>query len=151
MQKYVKKCLSNCLECLQYDYQPRQNIGFLHNIDKEDQPWSTLHIDHLEPLEKTENGYKHIFLLVDAFTKFAILKPTKTTKTSKVIKILTSLFKIFGTPKRIISDRGTCFTSEEFQKYCGEYETMHVKVAVQTPRANGQVERYNRTVIPMLL
>lgn len=151
MRKYVQRCLANCLDCLEHNYQPKKNIGFLHNIEKGKQPWSTLHIDHLGPLEKTTTGFRHIFEVIDAFTKFSIFEPTKTTSTHEVIKILLALFKLFGCPKRIISDRGSCFTSFEFEEFCMEHNIIHVKAAVQTPRANGQIERYNRTIMPAIL
>lgn len=55
----------------------------------------------------------------------------------------------FGNPRRIISDRGTAFTSREFEHDCDE-EINHVHVTTGVPRGNGQVERVNRTLIPLL-
>jgi len=49
-----------------------------------------------------------------------------------------------------VTDRGTCFTSGEFQDFLRENEIKHIKVATGSPQANGQVERVNRTLIPML-
>ena len=58
-----------------------RNSFFLHPILKENVPFfSSLHIDHLDPLEKVERGLKHIFLIVDGFTKFIRLYPCKLTK-----------------------------------------------------------------------
>lgn len=57
---------------------------------------------------------------------------------------------IFGNPRRIISDRGSAFTSSEFQEYCKIEEIQHILTTTGIPRGNGQVERVNRTVIPLL-
>ena len=54
-------------------------------------------------------------------------------------------------PERLVSDRGTAFTSKIFHEYCTEHRIKHILVAVRTPRANGQVERMNRTIQSMLL
>ncbi|CAK1551548.1 unnamed protein product [Leptosia nina] len=56
----------------------------------------------------------------------------------------------FGTPNRIITDQGTSFTSNTFKKYIKSTGIKHVLNAVSTPRANGQVERYNRTILAAL-
>jgi hypothetical protein len=57
---------------------------------------------------------------------------------------------IFGNPKRIIFDRGTAFTSQEFKEYCKQENIEHVLITTGVPRSNGQVERINRTLIPLL-
>jgi len=50
----------------------------------------------------------------------------------------------------LISDRGTGFTSDVFKEYLKSEMIEQVLVAVSTPRANGQVERFNRVITPML-
>lgn len=56
------------------------------------------------------------------------------------------LFNIFGVPQCVISDRGTCFTSQDFDKFVSKCNIKHVKVAVASPWANGQVKRVNRFI-----
>ena len=56
----------------------------------------------------------------------------------------------FGNPAGIITDRGTAFSSLEFQNYCKEEGINHSMVTTGLPRANGQVERLNRTIISIL-
>ncbi|XP_047518987.1 uncharacterized protein LOC125058890 [Pieris napi] len=45
---------------------------------------------------------------------------------------------------------GTSFTSKKFEEYLRSLGIKHIKNAVATPRANGQVERYNRTLLAAL-
>lgn len=80
--------------------------------------------------------YKYLFVVVDAFTKFVWIYPTKSTNAREVVDKLQIQQAVFGNPRRIISDR-----SEEFEKFCGN-EGMS--------RANGQVERINRSIIAVL-
>lgn len=56
----------------------------------------------------------------------------------------------FGVPTRLITDKGTSFTSKTFQDFVESYGIKHVQNAVATPRANGQVERFNRTILDAL-
>jgi len=58
--------------------------------------------------------------------------------------------QIFGNPAIIISDRGIAFSLLEFSNYCKQEEIKHSMITTGLPRANGQVERINRTIIPIL-
>ncbi|GFX45897.1 pro-Pol polyprotein [Trichonephila clavipes] len=75
-------------------------------------------------------------------SKLCLLKvPSKTKKQQQ---------KTFGNPVRIISDRGSAFTSKLFNDYCDEENIQHLQIATGVPRGNGQVERIHRTLIPVL-
>lgn len=58
--------------------------------------------------------------------------------------------KYYGRPRRIVSDRGTAFTSKDFAHYLKENNILHVKNAVASPQANGQVERVNQVISRIL-
>ena len=58
--------------------------------------------------------------------------------------------RVFGNPARIISDRGSAFTSADFKEYCNKESIEHVLITTGVPRGNGQVERINRIIIPVL-
>lgn len=107
-------------------------------------------MDHLGPFVKSAKGFAYLLVLVDAYTKFCILKPLRNLKTVLTVRALEDIFTTFGYPNRLISDRGTSFTSKEFEKFCHESKTHHILNAVASPRANGQVERYNRTILDAL-
>ncbi|GFY26180.1 retrovirus-related Pol polyprotein from transposon 297 [Trichonephila clavipes] len=124
--------------------------GFLHPLVKDDIPLNTYHIDHLGPLATSSKNYKFILAVIDSFTKFVWLYPTKTTSTSEVIKKLDIQKTTFGNPRFLITDRGTTFTSDEFRTYCSEQKITLHHITTGLPRANGQVERINRTIIPVL-
>lgn len=95
---------------------------------------------------------KNIFLvIVDSFTKFTMLYPVKNTSTRYVIEALNEASSYVGMPLRVVTDRGSAFTSREFEKYCFENDIKHILTAVRTPRANGHAERANRTILSMLL
>lgn len=124
--------------------------GLLHPIDKEGVPLQTFHIDHQGPITSTSKQYKHVLVVIDAFTKFTWIFPTKSTTTSETVSKLKIIQETFGNPKRIISDRGTSFSSKEFAEYCESEGIDHHMVTTGMPRGNGQVERTNRCIIPIL-
>ncbi|GFV14339.1 transposon Tf2-6 polyprotein [Trichonephila clavipes] len=124
--------------------------GFLNPISKESIPLSTYHVDFIGPLPSTNKSYQHIFTVVDAFTKFTWLYPVKTVSAESALEKLKQQQKTFGNPIRIISDRGSAFTSKLFNDYCDEENIQHLQIAAGVPRGNGQVERIHRTLIPVL-
>ncbi|GFX67367.1 transposon Tf2-8 polyprotein [Trichonephila clavipes] len=124
--------------------------GFLNPISKESIPLSTYHVDFIGPLPSTNKSYQHIFTVVDAFTKFTWLYPVKTVSAESSLEKLKQQQKTFGNPIRIISDRGSAFTSKLFNDYCDEENIQHLQIATGVPRGNGQVERIHRTLIPVL-
>lgn len=113
MRTQVKEYINNCLKCLSYSVPSGKKEGELYIYDK-GKPFNTLHIDHYGPLKKEKDGYTHIFIVIDAFTKFVVLYPVKSTTTKETITALKQYFRHFGICKRIVSDRGTSFTSEAF-------------------------------------
>lgn len=126
------------------------NEGLLHTIEKVEVPFHTLHIDHLGPFVRSKRGNSYLLVVVDAFTKFNFIRPVRNTKTQSTIRILEEIFYTFRNPDRIISDRGTSFTSYEFKHFCANKGIRHVLNAVASPRSNGQVERCNRTILSSL-
>ncbi|GBL81312.1 Pro-Pol polyprotein [Araneus ventricosus] len=127
----------------------------LHPIPKVELPLDTYHVDHIGPLESTNKNYKHILCVIDSFTKFVWLYPTKSTSNQEVISKLELQKSVFGNPRRTISDKGSAFNSKEFDDYCSSKSIQHLSVTTGLPRANGQVERLNSTIfsrcMPVLL
>ncbi len=46
----------------------------------------------------------------------------------------------------VLTDRGSCFTADGFEKACREHGVEHRKTRPYTPRTNGMVERFNGRV-----
>lgn len=144
----IEKIIRNCVACILAEKKHGRQEGFLNPIAKGEAPLDTYHIDHLGPLPSTKKNYRHIFVVIDGFSKFVWLYTTKTT--SEVLDKLRKQALVFRNPRRIVSDRGTAFTSNDFSEYCTSENIEYVLITIGVPRANGQVERVNRTIIPSL-
>ena len=53
MRSKIKELLINCPRCIEYNSVTTKKKGYLHSIEKINEPFHTLHIDHLGPLECT--------------------------------------------------------------------------------------------------
>lgn len=147
MNRFVRKYVSACLNCAHNKASTAKASGLLHPIPKGNIPFHTLHMDHLGPFVRSRCGNTYILGIIDGFSKFIFIRAVKNLKSKTTIKNLKDVFSMVGSPKVIISDRGTSFTSVIFEKYVKSIGARHVLNAVATPRANGQIEKYNRTIL----
>ncbi|KAJ3650016.1 hypothetical protein Zmor_021729 [Zophobas morio] len=147
MRRYIKRYIRGCLNCTYNKVPHGQQPGFLNPIDKGKRPMETLHIDHLGPFVSTRRKNSYLIVGIDAFTKFLFMKAVQSTKVGPATNFLNEIIETFGVPNRIICDRGAAFTSKRFVEYTKGLGVKTVYNATATPRANGQVERYNQTIL----
>ena len=70
----------------------------------------------------------------------------KNATSRNIIEWLELVFAREGYPESIVSDNGSQFVSEEFESYLKERNIVHYRSSLYYPRANGEVERFNRTL-----
>lgn len=146
----VNRIINGCVRCIIVNAKSGKKEGFLTSIDKGNLPFVTYHVDHVGPMELTNKRYNHILVVVDGFSKYVWLYPTRSTGVDEVLNSLEKQAINFGNPHRIVSDRGTAFTSHAFREYCESNNIQHLLIATGVPRGNGQVERLHKLVVPML-
>ncbi|GKA46107.1 reverse transcriptase domain-containing protein [Tanacetum coccineum] len=100
-------------------------------------------IDFMGPFQSSR-GNKYILVAVDYLSKWVEAKALPTNDARVVVKFLKSLFARFGTPRAIISDRGTHFYNDQFAKVMLKYGVTHRISTTYHPQTSGQVEVSNR-------
>ncbi|CAK1549738.1 unnamed protein product [Leptosia nina] len=150
MAAFIRKYLSHCLICIKRKGHHGPKQGLLHPIEKAAIPFQTIHLDCMGPFTQSNEGYRHILLLVDGFTKFCLLKPLRTLSANELIPIIRDSITMFGSPLQVITDRGTNFSNNQIKNLFEELHIQHHMIATGTPRSNGQAERYVFTVCDML-
>lgn len=110
----VRQYIDNCVKYLTIPIAAGKPEDKIQLFERGSFPFRTLHLDHYGPLETITDGYKHVLIIIDTYTKFVWLYPTKSTGTVEVINSLNILFDVFGLPKQITMDRDTVFSSSVF-------------------------------------
>lgn len=87
-----------------------------------------------------------VLLLIDDYSRFPFVEPVSSTAANAVIPKLDQLFATFGTPRVVRTDNGPPFNGDEFAKFAQILGFKHRKVTPFWPRANGEVERFVKTV-----
>jgi hypothetical protein len=110
--KYVNDFVDECEKCKSTKVFPAKTHGPLKLNKIPEGPWQTITCDLIIDLPLSE-GFDSIFVVVDRYTKQTHLIPTtKDVDAEGIAKIfLNHVWKHHGTPKKVISDRGTQFTS----------------------------------------
>lgn len=110
-------------------------------------PMEELIIDTMGPFPMTARGNAHICVVVDVYSRFAFVFPTRNITASTVAnKLFDHVITKFGNCRRLLSDNGTSFTGEVFRELC---KIMGIKQIFSTSyhsKSQGQVERANRTI-----
>ncbi|GKF46511.1 reverse transcriptase domain-containing protein [Tanacetum coccineum] len=84
------------------------------------------------------------FMKSSMYGKWVEAKALPTNDDRVVEKFLKSLFARFGTPRAIISDCGTHFCNDQFDKVMSKYGVTHRLAIAYHPQTSGQVEVSNR-------
>ncbi|GJU86379.1 reverse transcriptase domain-containing protein [Tanacetum coccineum] len=106
-------------------------------------------IDFMGPF-LSSHGNKYILVAVDYLSKWVEAKALPTNDARVVVKFLKSFFARFGTPRAIISDRGTHFCNDQFAKVMSKYGVTHRLATAYHPQTSGQVEVSNCGLKPIL-
>ena len=134
----IENVAQGCQSCLENRKAPP--LSPLQPWEYPDQPWSRIHVDHAGPF------MNHLFLVVvDAYSKWLEVIPVSSTSSSITIEKLRQLFACHGLPKRLVSDNGTAFTSQEFTNFLQQNGISHSKSPPFHPASNGLAERAVQT------
>ena len=104
-------------------------------------PWQRIHIDYAGPF------FNKMWLIVyDAYTRWPeVIKMNKDTTSAATIRALREIFSRNGLPYVIVSDNGTNFTSDEFEKFLSSNNIKHLKTGTYHPKSNSFAERFVQT------
>jgi transposase InsO family protein len=109
-------------------------------------------MDFIMGLPRTQSGYDSIWVIVDRLTKLAHFIPVKTTHSGLQLAELymSRIVCLHGVPKKIMSDRGTQFTSKFWERMHETLDTqLHFSSAYHR-QTDGQTERINQIPEDML-
>ena len=107
------------------------------------QPWEEVAVDLMGPLPSGE----HLLVLVDYYSRWMEVDVIRTTSSKTIIHCLDAQFASHGIPKGLRTDNGSNLVSKEVEEYLKEMGIEHRYTTPLWPRANGEVERQNRSLL----
>ena len=125
--------------------------GLLQPLPPPEGRWSSLTMDFITELPPSD-GFDTILTVVDRLTKRIRLIPVCSSDTAEITaqRFLDSVFRDFGIPDSIVTDRDPRFTAKFFKSFFTLLGTkLHPSTAFH-PQTDGQSEVANRIVIQAL-
>jgi ribosomal protein L21E len=143
LEQYILTC-PTCNQNKKGNRIPKCSLTNFHSGS----PMERVHLDFLGPLKKTKSGNEYILMMVDQFTKWVecIPLPSQTAEITAHAAI-NEFFTRFGYPFEIFTDQGRKFESILFKSICDLLKIHKARSTPYRPSGNGQVERYNRTLM----
>ncbi|KAL0147126.1 hypothetical protein M9458_057650 [Cirrhinus mrigala] len=140
-----------CTACNTAKVPRRLPAGLLQPLPVPQRPWSHIAIDFVTDLPPS-NGYTTILSVVDRFSKACRFIPLpKLPSALETAEVLCNwVFRLYGLPEDIVSDRGPQFTSRLWAAF---FHLLGVNVSLTSgyhPQANGQIERLNQELTRFL-
>jgi hypothetical protein len=114
--------------------------------------WEEIAMDFIVGLPRTQSRYDSIWVIVNRLTKVAHFIPVKTTYSGpQLVELYVSrIVCLNGVPKKVVSDRGTQFTSRFWERLHEALDTQLCFSSAYHPQSDGQTERVNQILEDML-
>jgi hypothetical protein len=145
MKRAIAEYVALSDNCQRVKAERQRPAGLLQPLKIPEWKWEEISMYFIVGLSKTQSDYDSIWVIVDRLSKVAHFIPVKTTyKGSKLAELyIARIVCLHGVPKKIVSDRGTQFTSKFWEKL---HESMDTKLNFSSayhPQTDGQTERVN--------
>lgn len=145
MEKDVKSFVMACPVCTRSKNPRQAPQGLLHPLCIPRRPWSHVSTDFITGLPQSE-GNTVILVVVDRFSKacrfIPLQKLPSALETAKLM--FHHVFRVFGLPQDIVSDRGPQFSSRVWRAFCRLLGATASLSSGFHPQSNGQTERLNQ-------
>jgi hypothetical protein len=138
--------------CQRVKAEHQRPAGLLQPLKIPEWKWEEIGMDFIVGLPRTQAGYDSIWVIVDRLTKVADFISVKITYSgAKLVELYMSrIMCLHGVSMKILSNRGSQFTSRFWEKL---HESMDTKLNFSSayhPQTDGQTERTNQILEDML-
>ena len=145
--------IANCLSYARTKARTHRPYGELAPLPVPEGPWQDITVDFVTGLPtsidpRTNKPCDAILVIVDKFTKYALYVATRKTLTASAFAdlMLDHVYRPFGLPSSIVSDRGSLFTSHFWKAWCKRLAVEQRLSTAYHPQTDGQTERQNQVL-----
>jgi hypothetical protein len=127
MKRDVTEYVALCDTCQKVKAKHQRPAGLVQPLKAPEWKWEEIGMDIIVGLPHTQARYDSIWVIVDRLTMVAHFIPVKTTDSgAKLVELYMSrIMCLHGVPKKIMSNRGSQFTSKFWEK---RHESMDTKL-----------------------
>lgn len=144
MDSIIKNYCRTCDICLKNKSRREQKYGFLSNLGPASKPFQIVSLDTIGGFGGNRSTKRYLHLLVDHFTRFALILTSKYQTSSDFIRLLEKISA--HQIETLLTDQYSGINSTEFKSYLKQRQIEVVFTAVNCPFSNGLNERLNQTL-----
>ncbi|WVZ63417.1 hypothetical protein U9M48_013051 [Paspalum notatum var. saurae] len=139
MKRAVAEYVAICDTYQHVKAEHQRPAGLLQPLKVLERKWEEITMDFIVGLPRTQKGYNSIWVVVDRLTRVAHFIPVNTTYSgAKLAELYISrIVCLHGMPKRIISDRGSQFTSRFWEQLHNSLDTKLRFSTAYRPQTDG--------------
>lgn len=108
--------------------------------------WQMDFIDYSKNPIGDNKGYKYVLVVIDIFSKFIYLYPTKQKDATDTINILKKIFLGGDIPTKLGSDNDKAFTSSDMRDFLAHFGVKQIFGRPHNPQTQGFVENKNKQI-----
>ncbi len=147
MSTAVKRYIRNCHACKRSTVPRDKTPGLLQPLSIPERPWQHITMDFTE-FPMSRNGYDMAVVFVCRLSKRTVTIPCHKTVTARdtATIFVKHVYRIWGPPDSIVSDRGPQFISDFWEEFTKE---LGIKLKLSTanhPQSDGQTEVVNQYI-----
>jgi hypothetical protein len=152
MKKEIAQYVARCDTCQRTKVEHQKPVCLLQPLPVPEWKWEEIGMDFVTGLPQTQKGNDSIWVIIDRLTKVAHFIPVKTTFGGATLAriYLKEIVRLHGILRKIVSDRGTQFTSKFWMSL---QQAMGTKLDFSTayhPQSDGHTERVNKVLEDLL-
>ena len=152
MKREIAQFVAECDVCRRVKAEHQRPAGLLQPLSVPEWKWDEIGMDFVTGLPKSPKGNDSIWVIIDRLSKVAHFLPVKETIRAEQLAelYLARIVSLHGIPKRIVSDRGSLFTSRFWESFQLALGTRISFSTAYHPQTGGQTERVNQILEDML-
>jgi hypothetical protein len=152
MKKGIAQYVAQCDTCQRTKAEHHKPAGLLQPLLVPKWKWEEIGMDFVIGLPRTQKGNDSIWVIIDRLTKVAHFILVKTTFGGATLAwiYLKEIVRLHGIPRKIVSDKGTQFTSKFWTSL---QQAMGTKIDFSNAchsQSDGQMERVNKVIKDLL-
>ena len=146
--KYVRQWIRGCQVCSRRKSPQPKRTGSMGSVYTS-KPWVKLWIDFIGTFGKglplTREGYRHLLIVIDGFTRFPIAIPLRSKEPEDIANgLIEHVFTIFGLPAVIHSDNDSNLLEPVMTAVFKRFGVRRTTIVANNSNGNAQVERMMR-------
>lgn len=141
----VDQYVRNCHPCRRASSPRDKTPGLLQPLPVPERPWQHISMDFVS-FNKDRHGYDNVLVIIDRLSKESVSIPCHKTTTAEEMASLFiyHVWRYFGPPDSIVSDRGPQFISAFWTEFCRLLGTKLKLSTAHHPQTDGQTEIMNQ-------